>query len=247
MRAKKSYIFTFCVLCMLALAACEKEEDRSCLVESNSEILKNYDESDNPYFNPEIDNIEYSYCEELLFGGKVKWDTELLEGSEYGILYNMGFSQVEGSAYCYVDSDEGFYTDMIHGGWEWFFWVTDSSIYYINDMSDEEEDLLIDSGKLPSNALLVCHEELFSDELSVGEVGDHEWLEEHDGDIICYRSFSINYNEPGDLLQFVWKKDVGLIGFRFARTPAGGGSLIIWDPQYLQKEEVGFDIDRMVY
>jgi len=223
---------------MLTIAACGKKDNQGSSEEMQDEI-------NNPYFNPEIENVEYSYCEELLFEGKIKWDIELLESNKYGSLYKTEYNQTEeGIINYYSDSDKDFFTEMIHGGWEWFFWVTDDCIYYINYISDDERDLLTDSGKLPENALPVCQEEVFNDELSQEEKGDHKWIEKHDGDIICYRSFSVNYMEPRDILQFVWKKDVGLIGFRYAGSPAGGDSIIIWNPEYLQRRETGFDIDR---
>lgn len=205
-------------------------------------------ENDNPYFSSEIENVAYSYCKELCFEGKVRWNIELLECSEYGSLYRTAYDWIEGSIDYYADCDKDFYTEMIHEGWEWFFWVTDDCIYYFNDLSDEEKEALTESGNLPPNSLLVCQEKELPDKISEGETGHHEWIEKHNGDIICYRSFSIYdeiYKESGDILQFVWKKDVGLIGFRYARTPAGGGSLIIWDPQYLQRGDMGFDIDGL--
>ena len=91
----------------------------------------------------------------------------------------------------------------------------------------------------------MCQEEEKKDTLRENEVGRHELMEHHKEDIICYRSWSINNKnnpEGRNCFQLVWKKGVGLIGYRYADSAAGGGSILIWNQEYLERQDVGFNM-----
>lgn len=202
-------------------------------------------ESYNPYFPyGEETEEEYSCCEELVINGKVKWMTKLVESSSKGMLYQAGFDRIysrnSDDDYEIFDGKETKVMD-----YRIYFWVTRDKIYYVNEINNKQRTALLNKGKLPSGTLTVCQEEEKEDTLRESEVGRHELMEQHKEDIICYRSWSINNkNNPEGraCFQLVWKKGVGLIGYRYADSVAGGGSILIWNQEYLERQDVGFNM-----
>lgn len=104
---------------------------------------------------------------------------------------------------------------------------------------------LLFHNEMPESAVMVCQDEEIKDTLEEMEPGEHQWIEQHPGDIRCYRSYtSIGEGyDTSNILQFVWKKDIGLLGMRYAAHPAGGQSAYFWRDSYLQLDDVMFSID----
>ena len=144
----------------------------------------------------------------------------------------------------------------------YYLWVTEKQIYYIarfypdaEEMDNMEGDLVEDDSKkvrlayhqeLPEDALLVCQEDEVRDSLREMEEGEHQWIERHGKDIRCYRSYTSRGEgyDTANILQFVWKRGVGLVGVRSMAHPEGGNSQIFCREPYLEIEDGGFSVDR---
>ena len=157
---------------------------------------------------------------------------------EEGILYELK-----------IDSDvEAWETYAGHSeDWRNFglFYVQGDEIYFIRAEDAQREYQTVE--EILKAGTLVCNEAGKEDVLDENEVGRHEFIESHQGDIRCYRSWSITneYNLEGrNCLQFIWKKEIGLIGYKYSRTPAGADSIRMWNPEYLALYDVHFDIDK---
>lgn len=75
-------------------------------------------------------------------------------------------------------------------------------------------------------------------------LADHSWIERHKGDLCCYRSYGTNGS--GDirmLRQYVWKKNVGLVGYRTMYDNVNN-IFQIYQKEYLTMEDDLFGIDQ---
>lgn len=201
----------------------------------------------NPYFPYDGDTVQgFSSCEYMVIPGKVNWQTKLLDATGHGTLYQIGFNRI------YDRKPDDGDLEIFDGkkntanNWYMYLWVTENAIYNIDTMTVKEKTELLTSGTLPESASLVCQEQTTTDQLKTDEVGRHESITEFEGDLRNYHSYSINNTsnpEAKSILEFVWKKDVGLIGFRYADTAAGAGSVLAWNEEYLKAEDGFFSLE----
>ena len=223
-------------------------------------MLKERNVTENPYF-PEknLSNIKVKVLKDVLFSADAAMTlTEEYAGKD-GRLYAFSFDGIENVQNSEITEQKGKQAKKllkqtkkdITEELDWdgcHLWVTKDQIYYIPYNFFDEDDLgtLLCQSKLPSDARLICQENEKKDLLSEGEIGEHEWMEKHDGDINCYRSYYSKGKdyEGVDIVQFVFKKEIGLIGVRFMNHAAGGGSIIVWQDGYLKQEDNGFTIDQ---
>ena len=157
---------------------------------------------------------------------------------EEGILYELK-----------IDSDVEVRVTYVGHSEDWrsfgLFYVQGDEIYFIPAEEAQSEYQTVE--EILNAGTLVCTEADKEDVLDENEVGRHEFIESHQGDIRCYRSWCITneYNLEGrNCLQFIWKRGIGLIGYKYSRTPAGADSIRMWNPEYLALYDVHFDIDK---
>ncbi len=125
-----------------------------------------------------------------------------------------------------------------------YFWVTPDKIYQMDYLFQRQGETLLAQGALPDTALLVCQEEAIPDKKK-GE-GLHTSLETHKGEIRWYHFWYENGNQEGrNIRQYIWKKNVGLIGWKSMDTSASAGAEILWQEDYLTVEDnFWFDLYR---
>ena len=179
----------------------------------------------------------FSFCEELLWNGTLRWDTTFDAAGTNGNLYKAGYSFLDFDKEARDQGIESRFKEL-----ELTFWVTEEEIYLIDSLTDQEKELLLGEGTLPENSTLVCCPSDVSDSLQQGEVGRHQSIEHHADGTVWYRSYSVSYKdfEPRNVLSLVWKQGEGLIGYKKSRTPAGADCLQIWNPEYLERDVVEF-------
>lgn len=241
---KKNILSAVLFVISVSICACGTRATEYEKREAGSEIAETADVAANPYFPYSEDTlIENSSSEELVIMGKADWQIHFVSANESGKLYQLECNRI----YDRIGSAEIFDVEEVRNtNVSYYFWVMEDSIYCIDEITEEENSALIEDNIIPKKAALICREEELEDSLSEDEVGRHELIESHEENIKCYRSFSIVNDvdpEGRDCLQFIWKKDIGLIGYRYSRTAAGGDSIRIWNPEYLEIKGVGFDID----
>lgn len=236
----------------------QKKWDKLSDKEIESELLKSYQlfkESmtadtevqntiHNPYFPYQGDvEMQVKICLESYINAEAKMDLNFEDSSSKGKLYSLSISKVEkvektGETPQKIEECKNLL--------EWGeLWVTDNQIYYLPmEMSGKQKEQLLRDGTIPDERMLICQEKEIKDKLDDDEKGVHEKIEKHDGDIRCYRSYTLKENDSVNIIQFVWKKNVGLIGCRSMGHAAGGNSVLVWQEQYLKIKDLGFDIDE---
>lgn len=213
---------------------------------------------DNPYFPADFTkDTEVDFQVDMLTVGKATMKIQMEQAGKQGMLYAVSWHNP-----CKCSDKELGHVSKSHKRsikerleeCSFYLWVTDKQIFYIPSYYDYErvdEDehkimRLLFYNEIPEYALLVCQEEELADSLEEMEVGEHQWIEKHEGDIRCYRSYTSRGEgyDTSEIFQFVWKKGIGLIGMRSAAHPAGGYSTFLWRESYLQLEDVAFSIDE---
>lgn len=268
MNKKLVYIVVTSLAMMSLLVGCgEKAEhstndaDKNIVTEQASESLNEEvkvptemeeKKAFNSYFPYEGEvNIPVKMVLEVMIKTEATMQMKRVDEGKEGVLYSLNFVDLKNtdtSEFEITDMQtievEKMYSEM--GLLQWGdLWVTKDKIYYISYWEKGEKKKLIEEGMLPESASLVCQEEEMVDKLKEGEAGDHQWIEKHGDDFQCFRAYTEreDHNDTTGIFQFVWKKDVGLVGCRFLGHAAGGSSVIAWQDEYLEYEDMGFSID----
>lgn len=208
----------------------------------------------NPYFPAETAQaFEMNFKWDMAALGKTTMEFEMDEAGKKGILYHVSChnpKEISDTELSKLDKEFQKEVEEEMDILFFWFWVTDTKIYYIphfytedNVMDESAKRKLLFDNEIPECAVMVCQDEEMPDTLKEMEAGKHQWIEQHPGDIRCYRSYTSigEGDDTSDILQFVWKKDIGLIGMRYAAHPAGG--TYFWRDSYLQIDEMLFSID----
>ena len=204
----------------------------------------------NPYFPyGEQQEISMKLLIEITMDAETSLYLKKKDSSEKGMLYSMKFQKVKNiKNYEYIyDNAKDAIKDFQYL-LEWGdLWVTKDKIYYLSfDLTVKEKEKLLEKGRVPEDAMLVCQEETTKDSIKDGKIGTHFWIEKHGENIRCFRQYNINQKdgEARSIFQFVWKKNVGLVGCRFLGHAPGGNSIIAWQEKYLKQQDTGFTIDQ---
>lgn len=207
----------------------------------------------NPYFpyGEEV-TIPVNMVLEVMIDTEASMKMKCIEQSEEGWLYSLSFNELRNTDTSDYEGGnissaqvESMYSDM--GLLEWGdMWVTKDKIYYIWYWDKGDKKRLLNNGTIPEGAFLVCQEGKLKDKLKEGEAGEHRWIEKHGDDIRCFRTYTEkeDHNDAINIFQFVWKKEVGLIGCKCMGHAAGGNSVFAWQNNYLKYEDMDFNIEE---
>lgn len=206
----------------------------------------------NPYFPAEsLKDTEIHFRWNMMTSGKAVMRFRMDERGKNGILYRVSCHNPKEISD--MESCKNSVKDWLEEDCSFYLWVTEAKIYYIPQFFDEYSGddeyakmRLLFYNEMPEYAVMVCQEEEMADTLEDMAPGEHEWIEKHPGEIRCYRSYTSRGEgyDTADILQFVWKKDVGLLGMKCAAHPAGGFSTYLWRVDYLRVvEDVMFSVD----
>ncbi len=182
----------------------------------------------------------FSALDQMNHSAVTFWLTAPAAHGKSGNMYTAGYS--------YISLDPG-----EPEGAEWtspeelslLFWETEDGIYLLpRSTSDEDLTKLKEEDTLPENAVLVYSDTEMPDPLEENKKGYHHRIEKTDNGTTWFHGYSIPDEglESRDCLTLVWKDGEGLIGYKYSRTPAGADIVRVWDPEYLDTEDLGFKL-----
>ena len=204
----------------------------------------------NPYFPyRDGDIVPLTFVSEVFEKqrGTVRLRVKNLDNSEKGSLYRLTYNRVSGIAM--KDSEDEIQSGLIEfikkqGNDMGYYWVTQEKIWYVACLSPDQKKTLLQKGTLPECGEVICQEKPKADKEKEGKVlVDHAWIERHKGGICCYRSYRTNGSgDTRAVCQYVWKKNVGLVGYRTFYDMCNQ-TFAIYQKKYLTVKDDVFEID----
>lgn len=152
------------------------------------------------------------------FGGNLNWHVRNVENSQKGSLYILAYNYKDVGKYSELLEKSGgkdYLLDVQRGCHSGYYWVTADKIYWLSSVSPEQQKILLQTGKVPVHGVVVCQEQDKPDRHKPDKVlTDHTVIQHYKGNICCYRSCWLNGSgDVRDIQLFIWKKNVGLIGY----------------------------------